>query len=93
MSKAFHITITDNKAGTIELDMDTDCIIGAVDVCNSEGKDGTIELGYTDCSGANLVSTAAGAIAASKAVTENRPALRVLFLMALAKSLEGGQKE
>ena len=56
MDKRFHITIKDNQTGTIEVDCDTDCIIGAYH--DEQGdSDGSVLCGYTDCNAVTLGKT------------------------------------
>ena len=81
MNKRFHITIKDNASGTIELDMDTDCIIGATHKGDGEPQ-GTVCLGYSDCPGLTLVHTAFGAVKVTKQIT-NKPRLNTLLSMML----------
>lgn len=91
MNKRFHITIKDNVSGTIELDIDTDCIIGATHQGEGE-QQGTVCLGYSDCPGLTLVHTAFGAIKVTKQIT-NKPGLRGLLAKMLMIASEEEEEE
>lgn len=91
IKKPFHVTITDNVSGTVELDTDTDCIIGAVHQ-EQDGKGGTICLGYTDCSGMILAATAFGAIKVSKQIM-SKPGISAMLMAMLAAEALGEKKE
>lgn len=85
MNKKFHITITDNEKGTVELDVDTDCIVGAVHAAQY-GQDGVVCLGYSDCSGLTVASTAFGAIKVSKQITNKPLSNALLAAMLIAET-------
>ena len=82
MSKCFHITVTNSKTNETVLDIDTDCIVGAVHQDGNE-QDSTICLGYTDCNGVTIANTAFGAVNASRKVTRS-PAINLLLMSMLA---------
>lgn len=90
MSKRFHITIKDNQTGTVEVDVDTDCIIGATEALDPEGREGTMTLGYTDCNAVKLVATAVGATKLVKHIIngKGKEHLSMMFLAALAATSE-----
>ena len=54
----FKITITDLETGNVEVDEETNCIIGAV---NTDGRGKTRRIGMVNCNALGLVCTIAGA--------------------------------
>ena len=91
MNKRFHIIIKDLKEQTVVLDAVTDCICGAVHAVEN-GQDGTIVLGYSDCSGPVLLSTALGAFKIGKRITD-KPGLKLFFKHFVGQALRDEVKE
>ena len=90
MNKRFHIKIVDNDTNEVALDVDTDCIVGAVQI-EQDGREGSICLGYSDCNSMRIANTAYGAIEAGKRITNNAGASALLTAILAAKAL--GKKE
>lgn len=82
MNKRFHIKIIDNNTNEVALDIDTDCIVGAVHQTRDE-QDGTTTLGCSDCNGMVIANTAFGAIKVSKQIT-NKPGIGAILMSMLA---------
>ena len=54
----FKITITDLETGNVEVDEETNCIIGAV---NTDGRGKTRRIGMVNCNASGLACAIAGA--------------------------------
>lgn len=90
--KSFHITITDNDKGTVELDIDTNCICGAASSANG---DGVYTFGYSSCDGVTLAETIFGALKTGKQLCsgQDRAGVRLLVASKLAGDMEEKKDE
>lgn len=87
MNKKFHIKIVDNEEGVVVLDIDTDCIVGAVHQ-EQDGQNATVCLGYSDCNDTTIAQTAFGAIKVSKQITNKSGVNAVLMAMLAMEALK-----
>lgn len=92
MNKQFHIKIVDNNTNEVMVDIDTDCIVGAVHQTCDE-RDVTTILGYSDCNGTVIANTAFGAIKASKQITNKSGIGAILMSMLAAEALNKKEEE
>lgn len=58
---SFHITVTNTEDGSVLIDTDTSCLIGALD----RDAAATQSFGHTRCTAVELAATATGAILAA----------------------------
>ena len=86
--KKFHITITDNETGEVEVDTDAAAIIGAYDA----GTRGTASISYTECNGIVLSCTLAGVMHLLAGYEEREPIEYRLAEMLLKKSKSRNRK-
>lgn len=73
----FHITITDHEEKRTLVDIDTDCIIGAID----ETEDKTRCLCYTSCNSVTLAHAIDGAQTVIAKILQEDPRLSLLLML------------
>ena len=73
MEKRFHITIKNNETGEILNDIDTSCLIGAIDI-----GEGNTSIAFTHCNAISLVTTILAAKKAINNIYERNPHIKLL---------------
>lgn len=87
MNKRFHVVIKDNQTGETEIELDTDCIIGALHA-QRDGEDGSQLCSYTDCDAYTIAETIIASIKAGRAVAEGEGRLPILMALAELVKIE-----